>query len=515
MTSPSVSTPMKRLEVESGRYQALSDGESYTDPSVGSSSSSMLLGGDGIMISPARPRQWMPFLASPMSAQGKRMLDRDGDFHQSRGKISIRKRIRSKNWRSLYYADWFHSLVDAPTARIVTILLTGYIVLILIFAAIYFVISIEYGCNMGLDSFQEAFMFSLETMATIGYGTQDVFFDDCWVPMIAVLAQVCTKLVADAVTIGVIYCRLARPQGRASTVLFSNNAVIRRIRGKLYFMFQLCELRKHQLVEAHIRLYTIRHEVDLSGLVKTVALPEASPQISSMEEGSLPHAAVSHFQTCSMRLRHPNDSLGGMLLMCLPQVVVHEIDALSPLMPPPVWVTNKGKTIRRLSPLAVSPVDKNSSEAEKRQLAERAFPLDSSACDDNGGVIESEGLRGYLSAMRATKPESKSKKSKSDAEREQLYSRFRVMEKDMIQEYMTDRRVEIVAIVEGTDAATGGAVQARHSFVVSEVLWDRGFAPCVFEDAEDGSALVDFSLFHELQEVEQDAAFAGVIPSYI
>ena len=27
----------------------------------------------------------------------------------------------------------------------------------------------------------------------------------------------------------------------------------------------------------------------------------------------------------------------GMLLMCLPQEVVHEIDAWSPIMPPPTW----------------------------------------------------------------------------------------------------------------------------------------------------------------------------------
>ena len=153
--------------------------------------------------------------------------------------MSIRKRIRSTDWRSLYAGDWFHSLVDAPTYRIVAILLCGYILMIIMFSFIYLCISKFIGCNMGVQNFHEAFMFSLETMATIGYGTQDIFFDDCFIPMIVLTLQVCTKLVADAVTIGVIYCRLARPQGRASTILFSNNAIIRRIRGKLYLMFQI------------------------------------------------------------------------------------------------------------------------------------------------------------------------------------------------------------------------------------------------------------------------------------
>ena len=63
------------------------------------------------------------------------------------------------------------------------------------------------------------------------------------------------------VIIGVIYCRFGRPSKRASTIILSNKAIIRRISGKLYFMFQLVELRKHQLVEAQVRLYTIRRDI--------------------------------------------------------------------------------------------------------------------------------------------------------------------------------------------------------------------------------------------------------------
>jgi hypothetical protein len=53
------------------------------------------------------------------------------------------------------------------------------------------------------------------------------------------------KLVADAVTIGVIYSRLSRPTTRASTILFSDKAVARVSEdGRVFLMFQLCELRK-------------------------------------------------------------------------------------------------------------------------------------------------------------------------------------------------------------------------------------------------------------------------------
>ena len=36
----------------------------------------------------------------------------------------------------------------------------------------------------------EAYYFSLETMATIGYGTQDYFFGHCWEPLAIINVQV-------------------------------------------------------------------------------------------------------------------------------------------------------------------------------------------------------------------------------------------------------------------------------------------------------------------------------------
>jgi hypothetical protein len=191
----------------------------------------------------------------------RRLIDRSGDFHQSNGSVYIRKKINSTHWRALYGVAWFHSLVDAPTSRVVGILMACYLLTITAFAAMYYWISKRYSCNLGIDNMIEAFSFSLETMATIGYSTQDYFFDDCIVTIFVLYMQICIKIVSDALTIGIIYCRLSRPQSRSSTVIFSNKAVIRRIRGKLYFMFQLCELRKHQLVEAHVRLYVVRREV--------------------------------------------------------------------------------------------------------------------------------------------------------------------------------------------------------------------------------------------------------------
>ena len=44
-----------------------------------------------------------------------------------------------------------------------------------------------------------------------------------------------------------------------------------------------------------------------------------------------------------MRLDKPDDEIGGWLFLSLPSVVVHRVDAWSPLYPPPAWLAARGK----------------------------------------------------------------------------------------------------------------------------------------------------------------------------
>ena len=298
----------------------------------------------------------------------KRLVDRNGHFKQSLGKMAIKKKIRREDWRAMYSGDLFHSLVDAPSSRTAVILLSLYFFIVVIMSIIYYLLSKTCGCNMGLETFQEAFAFSLETMATIGYGTPDIFFNGCWAPIIALCVQISCKLIAEAVIIGVIYCRFGRPTKRASTVIFSDKAILRRISGKLYFMFQLVELRKQQLVEAQVRLYTIRRDIsspteeeyDEQGTEGESK--ESSNSTTTFQGGGstgFPAGSVTHFQTCKMRLNFPNDELGGLLILCLPQMIVHEVDAWSPLMPPPIWRSLTDGKIHKWAPSFCKHTDHN------------------------------------------------------------------------------------------------------------------------------------------------------------
>ena len=207
-------------------------------------------------------RKLVPVEASDMPGGCARVVDRCGPFNQSRGRMNIRKIIRQRDLALLYADDLFHTLVDAPTSRCIGLLLLGYVTVIFVYAVLYIFYNEVFGCNLDLVSFVDAYFFSLETMATIGYGTSDIFFDDCIGLAVILTSQLCVKIIADATVIGVIYSRISRPNKRAATVVFSKFAVIKRVRDKLYFTFRVCELRKHQLVDAHIRLYAIRHEKD-------------------------------------------------------------------------------------------------------------------------------------------------------------------------------------------------------------------------------------------------------------
>ena len=68
--------------------------------------------------------------------------------------------------------------------------------------------------------------------------------------------------------------------------------MVREIGGNPCFVVQIGEMRKHQIIEAHVRMYCVRHT------------------------GEGPHRVL--FQTHTMRLQQPDDELGGLLLLAIP-----------------------------------------------------------------------------------------------------------------------------------------------------------------------------------------------------
>ena len=172
---------------------------------------------------------------------GGRLLGRSVAFGQSSGRLHIERAHRE---RGLYYRDLYHTIADSNVWYILFFLLLAYVAVSVFFGLLWWAASDA--CDVGIENFNAAFLFSVETMMTIGYGTRDQFFADCGASSFLIFAQSLIGILLDCVSLGLVYTSLSSGVGRSSTILFSDRAVIRRVGGELYFMFQVVEMRSHQ-----------------------------------------------------------------------------------------------------------------------------------------------------------------------------------------------------------------------------------------------------------------------------
>jgi inward rectifier potassium channel len=116
-------------------------------------------------------------------------------------------------------------------------------------------------CIAGLvpGSFSDAFFFSVETLATVGYGHAypDTLYGHC----VATL-EIMVGLFGLAVMTGLIFVRFSRPTAR---IKFSEVAVVAPFNGFPTLMIRLANLRHHAMVEAEFRLLLGRSELTREG----------------------------------------------------------------------------------------------------------------------------------------------------------------------------------------------------------------------------------------------------------
>lgn len=78
-----------------------------------------------------------------------------------------------------------------------------------------------------------------------GYGARRP--RDCWISAWLVAIEVIWGQLLDAITLGIIFARIAHPKNRARTVFISDSAVIARRDGTLKFMFRIADVRQTQV----------------------------------------------------------------------------------------------------------------------------------------------------------------------------------------------------------------------------------------------------------------------------
>ena len=150
-------------------------------------------------------------------AEEGRLLDRSETFGQSEGRLNIARQHRT---RRLLVRDCYHVIADAAVWKILVVLVLLYFAVCVAFALLWWWASPP--CNVGITDFNAAFLFSVETMMTIGYGTRDQFFNDCGASSPLIFGQSLIGILLDCVSFGLVYTQVSSGHGRAATVLFSD-----------------------------------------------------------------------------------------------------------------------------------------------------------------------------------------------------------------------------------------------------------------------------------------------------
>ncbi|TSM68904.1 G protein-activated inward rectifier potassium channel 1 [Bagarius yarrelli] len=186
----------------------------------------------------------------------QRFVDKNGRCNVQHGNLG--------GETSRYLSDLFTTLVDLKWRWNLFIFILTYTVAWLFMASMWWLIAYTRGdlnrahddkytpCVANVYNFPSAFLFFIETEATIGYGYRYIT-DKCPEGIILFLFQSILGSIVDAFLIGCMFIKMSQPKKRAETLMFSEHAAISMRDGKLTLMFRVGNLRNSHMVSAQIR----------------------------------------------------------------------------------------------------------------------------------------------------------------------------------------------------------------------------------------------------------------------
>lgn len=154
--------------------------------------------------------------------------------------------------------DIYHTLLSMRWGWLCLLVAAAYTLTNVLFAALYMsqAGSIE---NARPDSFLDHFYFSVQTMATIGYGKMTPSTN---LANILVAVEALLGMLGIAMATGLIFAKFARTRPR---VRFSAVVAVTTWEGKPTLMFRLANERSTQIVEAQLRVVVLRDEITKEG----------------------------------------------------------------------------------------------------------------------------------------------------------------------------------------------------------------------------------------------------------
>jgi inward rectifier potassium channel len=199
---------------------------------------------------------------------------------------------RPRRWLT----DSYVRLMGMKWSQLVLLFVTGFLAFNIVFAVLYSLVPGSLGNSSagGAVSPLDAFFFSVQTVATIGYG---VLFPKSLYANCLVTIEIMAGVIGFAMGNGLMFARFSRPTSR---IMFSNVAVVAPHNGVPTLMFRAANQRHNLILEAHVRVALTRTEISQEG------------------------RAMRRFRDLSVERRDN-------LTFLLSWTVMHPIDELSPL----------------------------------------------------------------------------------------------------------------------------------------------------------------------------------------
>jgi inward rectifier potassium channel len=154
--------------------------------------------------------------------------------------------------------DTYHLILTLSWPAFAGFVFGVYLLVNLVFAALY-LLKAHAIAEMPPGSFSDAFFFSVETLATVGYGHM---YPDTFYGHLVAMFEIIAGMFGLAVITGLIFVRFSRPTAR---IQFSKVMVIAPFDGVPNVMIRVANLRHQAMVEPEFRMILLRNVMTAEG----------------------------------------------------------------------------------------------------------------------------------------------------------------------------------------------------------------------------------------------------------
>jgi hypothetical protein len=182
-----------------------------------------------------------------------------GRFVNKNGTANIEKR----GMHLFHRISWYHTMIEMPNWKFMSILFLFYIIINFIFAVIYYAIGIEHldGINASgnfLTQFGQAYFFSAQTFTTVGYGH---ISPTGFLTSALSAAEALIGLLSFAIATGLFFGRFSKP---TAFLKFSHNALISPYEENKGLMIRVVPFKNTNLTDATAKV-TLAMSIEENG----------------------------------------------------------------------------------------------------------------------------------------------------------------------------------------------------------------------------------------------------------